>query len=941
MKHHLFIMLITASVLLFNCVAPAADLYSSGPKTWDTSARNWGTTSGGPYTTASWSNTSPDNAIFEGIPGTVTVSGAVTVKNLIFTSKKGGYTLSGGTLHFVEGGVIDQTVRHVDHTITSPITGSPDVRIINNRGNIYKGLIFAPEKGSQILGTATVPYNDNVQIGDKGGLTLGGTTTGNSVQEIRFEGGNRYADLRKEGTGTWTLGNVSVGTLRMASGTLIINGTVDLPYSGLKFTGGTLAGNAAFNVPVTVPATGNLIPGDPEVGIPVGIMLVRGDLDLSAQAAGEGKLILDLVALGAGCNWIMVTGTAHIGDGVLGLSDFEFNNIDDMEAGTYCLISTTEGIAGSLDPKDRVGTIGSLHGNLQIKGRQLQWASDSDGDGMPDDFELAHTDPPSATSLNRGDDLENGGTGDGLNNLDEYLRDTNPLKADSDGDGLADGPEVAGAGKRPPTDPADADSDGDTLNDKVESNTGEWADASDTGTNPTLVDTDADGLADTVETNTGENKNAGDTGTDPLNPNTDGDNAGDWFELYGCYTDPSDAGDKPSLPYPLPKPDFSRTDAKKPVKVFILSGQSNMVGFGRTSGSGPGTLEHLCTVLKRFPNLIDKDGNWISNKNVMYRGVISDIGNGPLSPVVAGRSFGPELGFGEVMDYIFEEPVLLIKTSIGNRSLSWDCLPPGSEGFDHTDGYTYAGYGESPGRWRTGGEPKPMWWYAGKQYDDFFLDEADMGPRSWENGVAYPKSFQVRHKGEVYINKTEHTSSSGTEPGAGAKWADFWSVYSIFNVTDVLDNFAAEYPQWADRGFEIAGFVWWQGHKDQGEPAAGRYEENLVNLIKSLRRYYGRRYPGRIAPDAPFVLATIGFEGWDLSGDGLTVAKAQLAVSGETGRHPEFKGNVKTIETRGYWRDTSASPSRQGYHYNHNAETYILVGDALGRAMADLLKARR
>ena len=73
---------------------------------------------------------------------------------------------------------------------------------------------------------------------------------------------------------------------------------------------------------------------------------------------------------------------------------------------------------------------------------------------------------------------------------------------------------------------------------------------------------------------------------------------------------------------------------------------------------------------------------------------------------------------------------------------------------------------------------------------------------------------------------------------------------------------------------------------------------------------------------------------------GLTVAKAQLAVSGETGRYPEFAGNVKCIDARPFWRDKSVSPSGQGYHYNHNAETYMEVGSALGWAMAELLAAK-
>jgi hypothetical protein len=55
-------------------------------------------------------------------------------------------------------------------------------------------------------------------------------------------------------------------------------------------------------------------------------------------------------------------------------------------------------------------------------------------------------------------------------------------------------------------------------------------------------------------------------------------------------------------------------------------------------------------------------------------------------------------------------------------------------------------------------------------------------------------------------------------------------------------------------------------------------------------------------------------------------------------KHPEFAGTVKTMESRGYWRDAAQSPQNAGYHYNHNAETFVLVGDALGRGMIELLQ---
>jgi hypothetical protein len=77
------------------------------------------------------------------------------------------------------------------------------------------------------------------------------------------------------------------------------------------------------------------------------------------------------------------------------------------------------------------------------------------------------------------------------------------------------------------------------------------------------------------------------------------------------------------------------------------------------------------------------------------------------------------------------------------------------------------------------------------------------------------------------------------------------------------------FPQYKDQGYEIAGFVWWQGHKDQNDVHASRYEQNLVNLIKAWRKEFN-------APNAKFAIATIAFGGWDLSGPGKLLPKRNL-----------------------------------------------------------------
>jgi alpha-galactosidase len=57
-------------------------------------------------------------------------------------------------------------------------------------------------------------------------------------------------------------------------------------------------------------------------------------------------------------------------------------------------------------------------------------------------------------------------------------------------------------------------------------------------------------------------------------------------------------------------------------------------------------------------------------------------------------------------------------------------------------------------------------------------------------------------------------------------------------------------------------------------------------------------------------------------------------------KYPEFQGNVGLVSTRPFWRKKEVSPTGQGYHWNTNAETYYLIGDAMGHAMKKLCEKR-
>lgn len=384
------------------------------------------------------------------------------------------------------------------------------------------------------------------------------------------------------------------------------------------------------------------------------------------------------------------------------------------------------------------------------------------------------------------------------------------------------------------------------------------------------VDSDGDGLPNSVETNTGIYVSPSNTGTNPNLSDTDGDGAGDWYEVIASFTNPLLASSKPRVPYPLPDPNTSTGSATKRVKVYIMSGQSNMLGFGTMSGTTDKSLETFARTGKKFPDLVNASNGWTTRKDVRYRGVISDITNAELSPSNLGDKFGPELGFGYVMGWFHDEPVLLLKSCTGNRSLGWDILPKTSPGY---------------------GNPIPTTqgdWYGGKEYDRFFMHESE-----W------------------------------THPDTAAT-----------NVVDVLDNFNTQYPAWAAQGFEIAGFVWWQGDKDRyNTNHANSYEANLVRLITQLRTYYSNRYPGKVVPNAPFVLATLGQTATNSTNAAdKAILNGMLAVDGKTGKYPQFAGNVKTV-----YSHPLSEGGASNDHYQERAGTYMLVGDALGRAMVDLL----
>ncbi len=298
------------------------------------------------------------------------------------------------------------------------------------------------------------------------------------------------------------------------------------------------------------------------------------------------------------------------------------------------------------------------------------------------------------------------------------------------------------------------------------------------------------------------------------------------------------------------------------LKIFVLSGQSNMVGFGQLEGS-PGTMEtYVKSNPEAYGHLVKQDGSHVVRDDVW----IVDISyenkqkTGWLTTGYGASEghIGPEYGFGFVVGDYYEDPVLIIKSAWGGRSLSHNFLSPSS--------------------------------------------------------AEYPTPEKDGDKGFQYAEVLRH-------------------------VREITGNLKKYFPGYKGNGYEIVGFGWHQGWNDRINPqAVNAYEANLVNFIKDIRKDLG-------IAKLPIVIANTGMGGWDIPPQASYKAKveklmdAQLALA-DPEKHPEFAGTVAGVETRDFQRSQEESPSKQGYHWMRNWETYYLIGKAMGDAMVDLASSR-
>lgn len=302
----------------------------------------------------------------------------------------------------------------------------------------------------------------------------------------------------------------------------------------------------------------------------------------------------------------------------------------------------------------------------------------------------------------------------------------------------------------------------------------------------------------------------------------------------------------------------AETVEKKKLRIFILAGQSNMVGHAKIAtfnyiGDDPKTAALLNEMRASdgTPRMVED--TWIS----YYQSNESNDPNGEgLGQLTAGYGarrnstqpgdkIGPEFTFGIYMQKALKEPIMIIKTAWGGKSLYSDFRPPSAEPFK--------------------------------------LSETDIEKIKQRGGDPETESAKAKEKSGTYYR------------------------LMINHVNHVLSDIKRVYPLYDEQlGYEIAGFVWFQGwndlvnrgvypHRDQ-PGGYDEYSELLTTFIRDVRKDLS-------VPELPFVIGVMG-----VGGPIDDVEKRYQSVHGnfrEAMAAPaaldEFKDNVVAVRTAPFW----------------------------------------
>lgn len=328
-----------------------------------------------------------------------------------------------------------------------------------------------------------------------------------------------------------------------------------------------------------------------------------------------------------------------------------------------------------------------------------------------------------------------------------------------------------------------------------------------------------------------------------------------------------------------------RPEVQRPLDVYVLAGQSNMVGMGSIehldllvretggTGTGTGTETGITPATAKTTNEFRQrlvDFNRTNATSIVYKSLdnVFLTFNGVHGPLtVARRSgfaapncFGPELLIGWTLHELDPSAtILLIKTAWGGKSLGIDFRPP------------------SAGIGNFSSDIRPM------QYGQYYRA-------------------------------------------------------MVQEVTNVLANVSAYVPDNSynhSRGYQLSGLFWLQGWNDLiSWPLVDEYGRNLVHFIRDVQRDLS-------APLLPVVIGELGQHGVDLDphARGTSRVVALRAQQHAVTMLPEFRYTTHFVRTAPYVVTNGTQYNGQ-YHYGGRADTFYRIGQALGHALQRQLRLR-
>lgn len=439
----------------------------------------------------------------------------------------------------------------------------------------------------------------------------------------------------------------------------------------------------------------------------------------------------------------------------------------------------------------------------------------------------------------------------------------------------------------------------------------------------------------------------------------------------------------------------AKLSAAEPLKVFILAGQSNTVGHARAhtiatlyasdasrdkelielvidgnSGISRTTLEEQLVRGQKLDELTGgisndkvkalsdgpektaleakvkalKDQHEAYKTKVGSACIVSDrvyinsIADGNKKSGKLGIGYGasndkigPEFGFGLSMAKKIDGPILLIKTSWGGKSLNYNFRPPSLPDFKSTPEYA-----------------------AAKEKANENLQRYEAAVKSFPQDQAKYKADLAAYK-EKIKNADEKTRKKLREPREPRvprkpnpfKMDDAGLNYRMMNeaIQEVLGNLKENHPEYdAEAGYEIAGFVWFQGYNDQFSPEfRDNYKDNMIAFINDVRKEYK-------TPEMPFVIGVLG--------TGMTAEKvaenevslAQRAAAKAMGT----KNGVASVESykdyslysnevfqKGWpqhYHEWDTVGSDRPYHYLGSGAFFVRLGDSFANSMFGLMQ---